>query len=102
MTASLSQLLIQLRHQKIGNIPNAILIMFRDMCALLGYLEARDKFSLELRRYTRFFLDRQDVSMADANSRKVLAMSLSLVDTGNLLLSYRWLSQSPNEVGSRL
>lgn len=64
------------------------------MCALVGYMCARDRFSLELRRYTKYFLDRQDASMMDTSSSDVLSMSLSIIDAGNLLIAYRQQQQS--------
>lgn len=100
MNSNLRQLLIQLKYQKIGNIPDSILAIFRDMCAVLGYLEVRDRFSLELRNYTKFFLERQEISMINSNSRKVAQMNLNLIDFGNLLLAYQIKNSSNNNESS--
>lgn len=94
MSSSLRQLIAQLKHQRIGYTPDFLLTLFRDMCAILGFLELRDRFSLDLRRYTKYFLDRQDASMIDASSRDIQSMSLDIIDLGTLLLSYR--TKRPN------
>ncbi len=53
---SLRTLLICVRYQRLGYIPDAVLLMFRDFCAVGFYLDLRDKFSLALRQYTRYFI----------------------------------------------
>jgi hypothetical protein len=59
LSSSLSGLLSSLRYQKLGFIPESLMFMFRDFCALLFYMDLRDKFSLTLRQYTLVMIKAQ-------------------------------------------
>lgn len=89
---SLKTLLISIRYQKLGYIPDEILLMFRDFCAVIYYLDLRDKFSLSLRQYTRHFIQNQaikhDHTSASATSKNVVQMCLKIIDLGNTLLGF--------------
>lgn len=90
---SLKTLLISIRYQKLGYIPDELLLMFRDFCAVIFYLDLRDKFSLSLRQYTRHFIQNQAIKQHDptstsATSKNVVQMCLKIIDLGNTLLSF--------------
>jgi hypothetical protein len=56
MRDSLNNLLRSLRYQKLGYIPESVFALFRDFCALLFYVDLRDRFSLSLRQYKKHFI----------------------------------------------
>lgn len=86
---SLKTLLTSIRYQKLGYIPDNVLFMFRDFCALLFYLDLRDKFSLSLRQYSRYFIQNQDIRYEQSmTSKNVVHMCIKIIDYGNALLSY--------------
>jgi hypothetical protein len=56
MRDSLAYLLKSLRYQKLGYISESVFALFRDFCALLFYIDLRDRFSLCLRQYKKHFI----------------------------------------------
>jgi hypothetical protein len=60
MRDSLTYLLKSVRYQKLGYIPESIFALFRDFCALLFYIDLRDRYSLCLRQYKKHFITFQN------------------------------------------
>ena len=93
MDLSLSNLLTSIRYQKLGYIPENILLTFREFCALLFYIDLRDRFSLSLRQYSKYFIQNQamdlDESNSYAHSSLLIELCLKIADYGNAMLSYR-------------
>jgi hypothetical protein len=88
---SLRTLLTMIRYQKLGYIPDSILLIFRDFCSVLFYLDLRDKFSLALRQYSRYFILNQNVNYEHSTttmSQNVLQMCLQIIDYGNAMLAF--------------
>lgn len=85
---SLKTLLASIRYQKLGYIPENILFTFRDFCAVLFYLDLRDKFSLSLRQYSRYFIQNQLVKNEAITSKNVVQMCIKIIDYGNAMLSF--------------
>ena len=86
---SLKTLLASIRYQKLGYIPENILFIFRDFCAVLFYLDLRDKFSLALRQYSLYFIQNQDVKYEQSvTSKNVVQMCMKIIDYGNTMLSF--------------
>lgn len=85
---SLKTLLASIRYQKLGYIPDNILFTFRDFCAVLFYLDLRDKFSLALRQYSRYFIQNQLFKNEAITSKNVVQMCIKIIDYGNAMLSF--------------
>ena len=86
---SLKTLLTSIRYQKLGYIPQNVLFMFRDLCAVLFFLDMRDKFSLVLRQYSRYFIQNQEIGYEKSlASKNAVQMSLKIIDYGNTILSF--------------
>jgi hypothetical protein len=83
LSSSLINLLKSVRYQKLGYIPECLFHLFRDFCALLFFLDTRDRFSLSLRQYKKQFSINQEMTAS------LLQLGLKIIDYGNLLLSYR-------------
>ena len=89
LNLALKNLLTSIRYQKHGPIPDNILQIFRDFCAVLFFLDVRDKFSLVLRQYSRHFILNQELDYEESsNNKQVLLMCFKIIDYGNLILSY--------------
>ncbi|CAF0732115.1 unnamed protein product [Brachionus calyciflorus] len=82
LNRSLSNLLSSIRYQKIGYIPENIFKIFRDFVAILFFIDLRDKFSANLRQYTKL------LGKNSYNTEQFLEASVKLIEYGNLLLSY--------------
>lgn len=79
----LNELLKLIRYQKISYISNDVLLLFRDFCALLFYLNVRDKYSHLLRIVSS--------STNKTNENKLNTIDnncLLLIDYGILLISF--------------
>ncbi|CAF2630558.1 unnamed protein product [Rotaria sp. Silwood2] len=79
---SIKALLKSLRFHKLPNIPDRILIYFRDFCIILFLLDTRDRLSLTLRNYLRYKIELTNPS--DKLSWKIISYA-------TILLSFRCL-----------
>ncbi|CAF3699692.1 unnamed protein product [Rotaria sordida] len=79
---SIKMLLKSLRFHKLPNIPDRILIYFRDFCIILFLLDTRDRLSLTLRNYLRHKIELTNLS--DKLSWKIISYA-------TILLSFRCL-----------
>ena len=59
LTHALVNLATLLRYQKLGYVPARVLAMFRDLCAVLFFVEVRDRFALSMRQYARDLVQQQ-------------------------------------------
>ena len=82
----LTDLLKSIRYQKLGYIPVDVMLMFRDFCAILFFLDTRDKFSHLLRRYTKSMMNNKQ---AKQNQQEIDQLCYNIVEYGNLMLSFR-------------
>lgn len=57
LNVSLKNLLVALKFQRIRYIPDRVLMLFRDFCAVVFFLDVRDRFSYELRQYTKNLME---------------------------------------------
>jgi len=80
---SLKILLKSLRFHKLPNIPDRILIYFRDFCIILFLLDTRDRLSLALRKYFR-----EKIEMKNLQSDR---LSWQIISYATILLSFRCL-----------
>ena len=79
---SIRVLLKSLRFHKLPNIPDRILIYFRDFCIILFLLDVRDRLSFTLRNYIRSKTER------NISSDK---LSWQIISYATILLSFRCL-----------
>lgn len=80
---SIKTLLKSLRFHKLPNIPDRILIYFRDFCIILFLLDIRDHLSLTLRHYIN--------SKTEFNNNKSDKLSWQIISYATILLSFRCL-----------
>lgn len=79
---SIKALLKSLRFHKLPNIPDRILIYFRDFCNILFLLDTRDRLSLTLRNYIR-----NKTELTHSSDR----LSWQIISYATILLSFRCL-----------
>jgi hypothetical protein len=79
---SIKVLLKSLRFHKLPNIPDRILIYFRDFCIMLFLLDTRDRLSLTLRDYIR-----NKTELGNPSDR----LSWKIISYATILLSFRCL-----------
>lgn len=79
---SIKILLKSLRFHKLPNIPDRILIYFRDFCIILFLLDIRDRLSLTLRNYIR-----QKTEVIQTSDK----LSWQIISYATILLSFRCL-----------
>ncbi len=79
---SIKILLKSLRFHKLPNIPDRILIYFRDFCIILFLLDTRDRLSLTLRNYIR-----NKTELIDSSDK----LSWQIISYATILLSFRCL-----------
>jgi len=79
---SIKILLKSLRFHKLPNIPDRILIYFRDFCIILFLLDTRDRLSLTLRNYIR-----NKTELSDSSDK----LSWQIISYATILLSFRCL-----------
>lgn len=96
MNLSLKNLLSSVRYQKLGYIPESLFFLFRDFCAVLFFLDLRDRFSLSLRKYSKHLIksqnldyDQDELEKRRNSSGVLIEMSIEIIDYGNMMLSYR-------------
>ena len=94
MDLSLSNLLTSLRYQKIGYISEHVLGVFRDFCSLLFYIDLRDRFSLAIRHYAKYFQSDHNANVLDEEDEEEtieqrIEQCLRIVDYGNMMLNFR-------------
>jgi hypothetical protein len=97
----LQKFLALILHQRLGYIPQSLFQIFRDFCALLYYVDIRDKFSLNLRKYCqRIGKNKDDDNLDyDLSLKRADMLDKSLIDSGNLMLSYRtFLKEQHHEI----
>ena len=80
---SLKTLLVGCRYQKLGYIPESLLLMFRDFCAVVVYLEVRDRLSAALREYSRLGSAGSGVS-----EELVVERCVRIVEYGSAMLAF--------------
>jgi len=83
---SLKTLLVSVRYQKLGYIPENVMLMFRDFCAVVVFLEARDKFSGAVREYSRYFIGQQ--VNGGESEKAVMNICEKIIEYGNALLGF--------------
>jgi hypothetical protein len=74
---SIKVLLKSLRFHKLPNIPDRILVYFRDFCIILFLLDTRDRLSLALRTYIRNKTEQK--SLSDQISWKIISYATILI-----------------------
>lgn len=79
---SIKMLLKSLRFHKLPNIPDRILIHFRDFCIILFLLDTRDRLSMTLRNYIR-----NKTELSQSSDR----LSWQIISYATILLSFRCL-----------
>lgn len=79
---SLRVLLKSLRFHKLPNIPDPILVYFRDFCIVLFLLDTRDRLTLTLRNYIR-----QKTEQTSASDK----LAWQIISYATILLSFRCL-----------
>ncbi|CAF3863443.1 unnamed protein product [Adineta steineri] len=79
---SIKILLKSLRFHKLPNIPDRILIYFRDFCIILFLLDTRDRLSLTIRNYIR-----NKTELIDTSDK----LSWQIISYATILLSFRCL-----------
>lgn len=84
----LDLLLSKIRYQKLGYIPDALFDLFRDFCALLFYLDMRDRFSLTLRQYKKHLAKNDEITATNQHQIEK-QLGARIIEYGNSLLSYR-------------
>ncbi|CAF0987159.1 unnamed protein product, partial [Didymodactylos carnosus] len=84
--ATMKSLIKSLRFHKLPNIPDRILIYFRDFCSILFLLDIRDRLSLALRKYIQ---QKTDFRQSQQNEK----LSWQIIHYGTILISFRFLLQ---------
>lgn len=79
---SIKMLLKSLRFHKLPNIPDRILMYFRDFCIILFLLDTRDRLSMTLRNYIR-----EKTELSQSSDR----LSWQIISYATILLSFRCL-----------
>ena len=79
---SIRILLKSLRFHKLPNIPDRILMYFRDFCTILFLLDTRDRLSLALRQYVR-----EKIELTHTSDK----LAWQIISYATLLLSFRCL-----------